>query len=151
MQDLHYGNAGYDALTAPYVYYSEPPVESNVVSHPEDNNNRKNYFTSPQGNYERCSYSVKYAFVDQALSKVEGIYEYDTELNTSPYEVAVSVEEEQKIYETPCDDDEDVGPIYCEPPSEEEELYAIFEGKQFQKLYHKDIRYGSNKCMCNVK
>ena len=69
-----------------------------------------------------------------------GIYEYDTTLNASPYEAAVSMEEEQKIYDTPYDDDENCGPAYREPPAEEEKLYASFEGKKLQKLYHKDIR-----------
>ena len=75
------------------------------------------------------------------MSRMAGIYEYDTNLH---YETVVSMEEEQKIYDTPCDDDEDCGPIYCEPPTEEEELYAIFEDKALQKLYHKDIRYICN-------
>ena len=77
------------------------------------------------------------------MSRIAGIYEYDTTLHhdASHYEVAVSMEEEQKIYDTPCDDDEGYGPIYCEPPTEEEKLYAVFEGKKLQKLCHKDIRY----------
>ena len=74
-----------------------------------------------------------------------GIYEYDTTLFASHYEVAVSMEEEQKIYDTPYDDDEEYGPIYCEPPTEEEKLYAVFEGKMLQKLCHKDIRYAIHK------
>ena len=85
--------------------------------------------------------STKYAFVDQVVSRMTGIYEYDSNLYNSHYEMVVSMEDEQKIYDTPCDDDEDCGPIYCEPPTEEEELYAIFEGKRLQKLYCKDIRY----------
>ena len=97
-----------------------------------------------QGIYEQCNYSTKYAFVDQAVSRIGGIYEYDTTLHASHYEVAVSMEEEQKIYDTPCEDDENYGPIYCEPPNEEEKLYAVFEGKKLQKLYHKDIRYAAH-------
>ena len=53
-----------------------------------------------QGSYEQCNYSTKYAFVDQAVSRIAGIYEFDTTLHTSHYEVAVSMEEEQKIYDT---------------------------------------------------
>ena len=60
--------------------------------------------------------------------------------NGSTNEVAVSMEEEQKIYETLSDNEEDYGPIYCEPPTEEEKLYAVFEGKKLHKLCHKDIR-----------
>ena len=63
-----------------------------------------------------------------------------TSLHASPYEVPVSIEEEQRIYDTPCDDEQDYGPIYCEPPNEEEKLYAVFEGKRLQNLYHEDIR-----------
>ena len=86
------------------------------------------------------------------MSRMTGIYEYDANLHGSHYEVSVSMEEEQKIYDTPCDDDQDYGPIYCEPPTEEEKLYAVFEGKRLQKLCHKDIRYVAmqlaiaNKC-----
>ena len=41
-----------------------------------------------------------------------------TSLPGSTDEVAVSMKEEQKIYETPSDSEEDYGPIYCEPPTE---------------------------------
>ena len=86
---------------------------------------------------ELYNYSTKYAFVDQVVSGMTKT----TGLHASPYEVAVLMEEEQNIYDTPCDDDEDYGPIYCEPPTEEEKLYAVFEGKRLQKLCHEDIRY----------
>ena len=79
--------------------------------------------------------------MDQAVSRIAGIYEYDTDLHGSHYEVAASMEEEQKIYDTSCDDDDDYGPIYSEPPAEEEKLYEVFEGRKLQKLHHKDIRY----------
>ena len=83
---------------------------------------------------------AKYAFVDQVVSRMtEG-----TNLNSSPYEVALSIEEEQKIYDTPCDGDEDCGPIYGEPPTEEERLYAVFEDKNLQKFDHQDIRYAAS-------
>ena len=85
------------------------------------------------------NYSVKYAFVDQAISRIEGIYEYDTALDNHVYESAVQLEEEEAIYDTPYED-EDCGPIYCEPPTEEEELYGTFDGKSFNKLCHQDIR-----------
>ena len=97
-----------------------------------------------------CSYSEKYAFLDQIVSRTTESYTHDTSLSASPYEVAVSMEEEQKIYDTPCDDDEDCGPIYCEPPTEEEDLYAVFEGKRVQKLCHKDIRYATVVAKCSI-
>lgn len=49
-------------------------------------------------------------------------------------------EEEQKIYDMP-DEDQDYGPIYTDPPTEEEEIYEIFKGKNINKLHHKNIRY----------
>jgi len=48
---------------------------------------------------------------------------------------------EEKIYETTCVDASDYGPIYIEPPTEVEKIYATFEGKRFQKLRHKEIKY----------
>ena len=50
------------------------------------------------------------------------------------------MEDEQKIYETPCEDDGDYGPIYTEPPTAVEKIYETFEGKRFRKLYHQNIR-----------
>ena len=50
------------------------------------------------------------------------------------------MEDEQKIYETPCEDDGDYGPIYIEPPTTVEKIYETFEGKRFRKLYHQNIR-----------
>ena len=47
---------------------------------------------------------------------------------------------EHKIYETPCEDDGNYGPIYTEPPTEVEKIYETFEGKRFRKLYHQNIR-----------
>lgn len=66
----------------------------------------------------------------------EGLYEMPT---PSPYEMAQSMEAEQQIYETPYEDEEDYGPIYCVPPSDEEKIYVEFEGKRFRKLYHKEV------------
>lgn len=77
--------------------------------------------------------------MDKAVSRIEGIYEYDTALGNQMYETAILMEEEKKIYDTPYED-EDCGPIYCEPPTKEEELYGTFDGKRFHKLCHQDIR-----------
>ena len=86
------------------------------------------------------NYSAKNASVDQVVSRMTENYEHDTSLPGSNNEVVVSMEEEQNIYETLSDNEEDYGPIYSEPPTEEEKLYAVFEGKKLQKLCHKDIR-----------
>ena len=47
---------------------------------------------------------------------------------------------EEQIYETPCEDDGDYGPIYTDPPTAVEKIYETFEGKKFRKLYHQNIR-----------
>ncbi|XP_065899814.1 ephrin type-A receptor 4a-like [Dysidea avara] len=63
---------------------------------------------------------------------MESVYEYA--------EHAVNaMEDEQKIYETPCDD-EDYGPIYSKPPTQVEKIYETFEGKRFCKLFNRDIK-----------
>ena len=57
---------------------------------------------------------------------------------SSPYAIAESIEAEQQIYETPCED-EPAGPVYCKPPSDELKIYEEFEGKRFRKVFHKEI------------
>ena len=57
----------------------------------------------------------------------------------SPYQMAELIEAEERIYFTLCEDEENVGPIYCEPPCNEKKVYEEFEGKRFKKLYHKEI------------
>ena len=49
------------------------------------------------------------------------------------------MEKEEVIYNTPCEDEGNCGPIYCEPPCDEHKIYEEFEGKRFRKLYHKEI------------
>ena len=68
-----------------------------------------------------------------------------------PHSDDVQMEDEQKIYETPCKDDGDYGPIYTEPPTKVEKIYETFEGKRFRKLYHHNIRYPMlyNYVACN--
>ena len=56
-----------------------------------------------------------------------------------PQEISKSIEEEEKIYNMPCEDEGNYGPVYCEPPRDECKIYAEFEGKRFRKLYHKEI------------
>lgn len=51
------------------------------------------------------------------------------------------LEDEQKIYETPYEDDGDYGPIYTAPPMAVEKIYETFEGKRFHKLHHQNIKY----------
>ena len=73
--------------------------------------------------------------MEKAVSSIEEVYEYAT-----PYSDDVQMEDEQIIYETPCEDDGDYGPIYTEPPKVVEKIYETFEGKRFCKLYHDDVR-----------
>ena len=49
-------------------------------------------------------------------------------------------EEEQKIYDM-VEEDQDCGPIYTDPPTEEEEIYEIFRGKNINTVQHNSIRY----------
>jgi len=64
---------------------------------------------------------------------MEGVYE-NAEHSVN------AMEDEKKIYETPCDDDEDYGPVYTEPPTKVEKIYETFEGKRFYKLFDRDIK-----------
>ena len=59
--------------------------------------------------------------------------------NALPYEMAESLEAEQQIYETPCEGEESMGPIYCVPSSDEQKIYEEFEGKRFRKLHHNEL------------
>jgi len=65
-------------------------------------------------------------------------YEY---YNKQSNEHDTSVEEDD-IYETPCDvDNDDYGPIYTQPPTEVDEIYETLKGRNFLKLFHKDIKW----------
>ena len=44
------------------------------------------------------------------------------------------------VYETPYEDEENYGPIYSAPSSDEQKIYEEFEGKRFRKLHHTKIR-----------
>ena len=69
---------------------------------------------------------------------IEGIYECATP-SISQYSLVDynnSVEEEP-IYDTPCEDEGDYGPIYTEPPTEIKKIYENFE----DKICSKNIRY----------
>ena len=58
--------------------------------------------------------------------------------SASPYEMAELIEAEQQIYETPCEGEESIGPIYCTPSSDEQKIYEEFEGKRFRKLHQNE-------------
>ena len=57
-----------------------------------------------------------------------------------PQDIARAIEKEEEIYNTPCENEGNYGPVYCEPPSNEHKIYEEFEGKRFRKLHHKEIR-----------
>ena len=59
--------------------------------------------------------------------------------DVSQYEMAESIEAEKKIYETPCEGEESIGPIYCVPPTDEQKIYEEFEGKRFRKIHHEEL------------
>ena len=73
--------------------------------------------------------------IPSASAPAVGIY-YEIE---GPYEIAESIEDEQQIYETPCENEEEIGPAYLEPSSDEHKIYEEFEGKRFCKLLHREI------------
>ena len=98
-----------------------------------------------QPDYEEADFSY-------LIANSSATYETDTlqyelpsdscELSSiSPYELAESMEAEQQIYETPYEDEENYGPIYSAPSSDEQQIYEEFEGKRFRKLYHREIKY----------
>ena len=68
---------------------------------------------------------------------MEEVYTYVTEQENNNSQI----EDEEKIYETPCEDVGNYGPIYTEPPREVEKIYETFEGKRFRKLFNRNIRY----------
>ena len=70
------------------------------------------------------------------VSSMEGVYEYAVQCSD-----AVQIKDEQKIYDTPYEDNGDYGPVYTEPPMTMEKIYETFEGKRFHKLFHQNIRY----------
>ena len=72
---------------------------------------------------------------------MEKLYDYAVQNNDD-----IQMEDEQNIYEAPCEDDDDYGVIYAEPPKAVEKIYEMFENRTFRKLYHKDIRYHINVC-----
>ena len=108
--------------------------------------------------YEDPDLSGKASFVDKAISSMKrqynvtvpaqyelpspstctvGIYEME---GPAPYEIAESMEDEQQIYETPCEIEENIGPVYLESSSDEHKIYEEFEGKRFRKLCHSEIK-----------
>ena len=74
--------------------------------------------------------------MEKSISSMEEVYSYAIQ-----YSETVQMEDEQKIYETPCEDDGNYGPIYTDPPTAVEKIYETFDGKRFRKLYHQNIRY----------
>ena len=91
---------------------------------------------------------------NSSLSKfIEGAYEFDP---TIIYGCTVT-EEEQKIYDTP--DEEDYDYIYTNPPTEEDEIYEVLKGNNVNTFYHRHIRYhamhsavtvASYHCYCRI-
>ena len=57
----------------------------------------------------------------------------------APYEMVESIETEQQVYETPCEGEQSIGPVYCAPSSDEKKIYEEFEGKKFRKLYRDEL------------
>ena len=98
-----------------------------------------------QHNYEEADFSYLIANSSAMYEAAAVQYELPSssyELpSISPYELAESLETEQQIYETPYEDEENYGPIYSVPSSDEQKIYEEFERKRFRKLYHRELRY----------
>ena len=63
---------------------------------------------------------------------------YDEITSLSSHEMAESIKAEEQFYYTLCEE-ENTGPAYCVPSSDEQTIYEEYEGKRFHKLCHKDI------------
>ena len=75
---------------------------------------------------------------------VNNLYDEITSLSSheitslSSHEMAESIKAEEQFYFTLCEE-ENTGPAYSVPSSDEQTIYEEYEGKRFHKLYHKDI------------
>ena len=62
--------------------------------------------------------------------------------NTSKtHESTATDEEEQKIFDIPDEDDKNYGPVFTNPPAEEEEIYETLKSKNITTLHRRNIRY----------
>ena len=100
------------------------------------------YFLQPV--YEEPS-STYHSILNAALSTINQAQEPRYESSVDWYGVSSPppqqlIEREEEIYNTPYEDEGNYGPVYCEPPSDEQKIYAEFEGKRFRKLYHREIQ-----------
>ena len=102
------------------------------------------------------SHDTKLSVVDKALSTMKRTrplsYEEPLSLQSSldnnlyelprssTHEMAESIEAEQLIYDTPCEGEESIGPIYSAPSCDEQKIYEEFEGKWFRKLHHNEVK-----------
>ena len=101
------------------------------------------------------SYDDKLSIIDKALSTMRKsrAFSYEEPLNFEPsiannlfelprsptYDMAESIEVEKLIYDTPCEGEESMGPIYYTLLSNEQKIYEEFEGKRFCKLHHNEL------------
>ena len=60
--------------------------------------------------------------------------------NALSHKIAESMRVEQKIYDTPYEDESSFDSVYVEPSIDEHKLYEDFQGKRFSILYHDEIR-----------
>ena len=102
------------------------------------------------------SHKHKFSVIEKALStmnraQVNSPYEAPTNAqpcmqnnlyevpSASPYEMVESIETEQQVYETPCEGEQSIGPVYYAPSSDEKKIYEEFEGKRFRKLFREQL------------
>ena len=89
--------------------------------------------------------STYHSILSAALSTINQAQEPQYESSVDWYGVSSPqlqqlIEKEKEIYNTPYEDEGNYGPVYCEPPSDEQKIYAEFEGKRFRKVYHREIQ-----------
>lgn len=75
-------------------------------------------------------------------ARTKGIYEFDDDSTDKSSTMYVeSYEQEQKVYDTPCEEEEDCGPIYEEPPKKVETICKSIGGQKIPELQREDIRF----------
>ena len=80
--------------------------------------------------------SVEIASAQESLLSICNLDEIS---KVSSHEMAESIKTEEQIYHTLCEDEENIGPTYSTPATDEQTIYEEYEGKRFHKLHHKDI------------
>jgi len=71
---------------------------------------------------------------------LKGLYEFDSSTKISSTDLAESVQEEHKIYDTPYEDEVDHGSYYVEPPDKVEKIYESLSCHENYNLLRENVR-----------